>query len=52
MADEEWGENEKKDWVNEVGEKKMAAVLIQLWLCRWSRYSCSLLVSLSPVNII
>ena len=21
-----WGENEKKDWVEEVGEKKMAAV--------------------------
>ena len=28
MADEEWGEYEKKDWVEEVGEKKMAAVLI------------------------
>lgn len=27
-AGEEWGEYEKKDWVEEVGEKKMAAVLI------------------------
>ena len=28
MADEEWGEYEKKkDWVEEDGEKKMAAVL-------------------------
>ena len=26
MADEEWGEYEKKDWVEEDGEKKMAAV--------------------------
>ena len=27
MADEDWGENEKKkDWVEEVSEKKMAAV--------------------------
>ena len=33
VADEEWGENEKKkrkkkenDWVEEVGEKQMAAV--------------------------
>ena len=25
VADEEWGENEK-DWVEKVGEKKMAAV--------------------------
>ena len=30
MADEEWGDYEKKDWVEEVGEKKMAAVLIVL----------------------
>ena len=28
MADEERGEYEKKDWVEEVLEKKMAAVLI------------------------
>ena len=28
MADEERGEYEKKDWVEEVREKKMAAVLI------------------------
>ena len=27
MADEEWGEYEKKDWVEEDGEMKMAAVL-------------------------
>ena len=37
MADEEWGEDEKKDWVEEDGEKKMAAVLImqieQVGLC-------------------
>ena len=29
MADEESGEYGKKDWVEEVGEKKMAAVLIE-----------------------
>ena len=28
MADEEWGEYEKKDWVEEVGEKNMAAVFV------------------------
>ena len=28
MADEEWGEYKKEDWVEEVGETKMAAVLI------------------------
>ena len=29
MADEEWGEHDKKkDWVEEVGEKNMVAVLI------------------------
>lgn len=28
MADEEWGQYEKKDWVEEVGEKKMVAGLI------------------------
>ena len=29
MADEKWGEHEKKkDWVEEVGEKNMVAVLI------------------------
>ena len=37
MAAEEWGEYRKKDWVEEVGEKKMAAVLIvhieQVGLC-------------------
>ena len=26
LADEEWGKNEKKHWVEKVGEKKMAAV--------------------------
>ena len=29
----------------------MAAVFVQLWLCRWSRYSCRLLLSHSPVNV-
>ena len=38
MVDEEWGEYEKKkDWVEEVGEKKVAAALIvqveQVGLC-------------------
>ena len=37
MADEEWGQYEKKDWVEEVGKKKVAAVLIvqveQVSLC-------------------
>ena len=28
MADEEWHECEKKDWVEEVDENKMAAVMI------------------------
>ena len=41
MADEDWGEYEKKDWVEEVGEKKMAAVLIvqveQVGLCLFPR---------------
>ena len=43
MADEEWGEYEKKDWFEEVGEKKMAAVLIaqfeQVGLCLFPRKS-------------
>ena len=43
MADEDWGEYEKKDWVEEVGEKKMAAVLIvqveQVGLCLFPRKS-------------
>ena len=43
MADEEWGEYEKKDWVEEDGEKKMAAVLIvqveQVGLCLFPRRS-------------
>ena len=43
MADEEWGEYEKKDWVEQVGEKKMTAVLIvqveQVRLCLFPRKS-------------
>ena len=43
MADEEWGEYEKKKWVEEDGEKKMAAVLTvqveQVGLCLFPRRS-------------
>ena len=43
MADEEWGEYEKKDWVEDVGKKKMTAVLIvqgeQVRLCLFPRKS-------------
>ena len=43
MADEEWGEYEKKKWVEEDGEKKMVAVLTvqveQVGLCLFPRRS-------------
>ena len=43
MADEEWGEYKKEDWVEEIGETKMAAVLIvqveQVGLCLFPRKS-------------
>ena len=43
MAVEEWGEYGKKDWVEEVGEKKMAGFLIvqveQVGLCLFPRES-------------
>ena len=38
LADDEWGENEKKDWVKEVSQKrKWRLFFLQLRSCRWSR---------------
>ena len=43
MAAEEWGKYKEEDWVEEVGETKMAAVLIvqveQVGLCLFPRKS-------------
>ena len=49
MADEEWGEVKKKDWVEEVGEKKNGGCFSY----SYDRIGGAgrLLVSLSPIKV-
>ena len=52
MTDEEWGENEKKNWVEEVGEEKMAPVFSYRY-CSYDHVGGAgrFLASLCPVKV-